>query len=66
MWARQLFRRMQDPLELLQKETPQVLKSNDAKRIIRNYNKIAKVLLEYEVLYHRAWLRQVDLAKTGK
>lgn len=66
MWARQLYRRIQVPMDLLSKEAPHVLKSNDAKRIIRNYNKVAKVLLEFEVLYHREWLRQVEGAKAGK
>nr|XP_018671052.1 dynein heavy chain 5, axonemal isoform X3 [Ciona intestinalis] len=65
MWARQLFRRIQDPMELLQEEAPHVLQIPNAKRIIRNFNKVAKVLLEFEVLYHRGWLRQVDLAKAG-
>lgn len=31
----------------------------EAKRIIKNFNKLAKVLLEFEMLYHRGWLRQV-------
>jgi len=66
MWARQLFRRIQEPMDLLQKEAPHVLKSAEAKTIIRKYNKVAKVLLEFEVLYHRGWLRQVDCAKAGK
>lgn len=35
------------------------MQGNEAKKIIRNYNKLAKVLLEFEVLYHRGWLRQV-------
>ncbi|XP_039592867.1 dynein heavy chain 5, axonemal isoform X2 [Polypterus senegalus] len=64
LWARQLFRRIQDPMELFQQQ-PSVLQTAEAKRIIRNYNKVAKVLLEYEVLYHRGWIRQVEVAKTG-
>ena len=28
---------------------PGVLEGDDAKKIIKNYNKVAKVLLEYEV-----------------
>ena len=38
---------------------PTILQSAEAKRIIKNYNKLAKVLVEFEVLYHQAWLKQV-------
>lgn len=38
---------------------PGVLESDEARKIIRSYNKVAKVLLEYEVIYHQAWLKQV-------
>ncbi|XP_076818600.1 dynein axonemal heavy chain 5-like isoform X2 [Clavelina lepadiformis] len=65
MWARQLYRRIQEPMDLFQQEAPHLLKGSEAKRIIRNYNKVAKVLLEFEVLYHRGWIRQVDNAKAG-
>lgn len=58
MWARQLFHKIQEPMELFQQQ-PNILQTADAKRIVRNYNKVAKVLLEFEVLYHRGWLRQV-------
>ncbi|CAH1269411.1 DNAH5 [Branchiostoma lanceolatum] len=63
-WARQLFRRMQEPMEMFQ-DHPTVLQTPEGKRTIRNYNKVAKVLLEFEVLYHRAWMRQVDAMKAG-
>jgi len=36
-----------------------ILKTDEARTLIKNYNKLNKVLLEYELLYHRAWLRQV-------
>ncbi|XP_064201033.1 dynein axonemal heavy chain 5 isoform X1 [Anguilla rostrata] len=64
MWARQLFRRLQQPMDLFQ-EHPGVLSTPEAKRIIRNYNRVASVLLEYEVLYHRGWLKQIEVAKAG-
>ena len=57
-WARQLFRKIQEPMEYFQKY-PEVLKEEEAKKIVKNYNKTAKVLIEYEVLYHQAWLQQV-------
>ena len=65
MWARQLFRRIKDPMELFQDKAPHILKSPEAKKIIRNYNKVGKVLLEFEVLYHREWIRQIDCIRAG-
>ena len=60
LWARQLFQRIQQPMQLFQ-EHPAVLQTAEAKPVIRSYNRVAKVLLEFEVLYHRAWLQQVSL-----
>ena len=63
-WARQLFRRVQEPMEAFQAH-PSILQGVEAKKIIKNYNKLAKTLLEFEVLYHRGWLRQMEAAKSG-
>ena len=65
MWSRQLFRRIKEPMELFQDKAPHLLKSSEAKKIIRNYNKVGKVLLEFEVLYHREWMRQIDYVRAG-
>ncbi|XP_038626369.1 dynein heavy chain 5, axonemal [Tachyglossus aculeatus] len=64
LWARQLFYRIQQPMNLFQQHR-NVLQTVEAKRIVRNYNKVARVLLEFEILYHRAWLQQVELTRTG-
>ena len=42
-----------------------ILQYPEAKKIIKNYNQLSKVLLSYEILYHRGWLRQVDVVSTG-
>ena len=31
--------------------------------VVRNYNKMGKILMEFEVLYHRAWCRETDNIK---
>ncbi|EPQ10653.1 Dynein heavy chain 5, axonemal [Myotis brandtii] len=62
LWARQLFHRIQQPMQLFQQH-PSVLRTAEARPVIRNYNRVAKVLLEFEVLYHRAWLQQMMLAE---
>jgi dynein heavy chain len=63
-WARQLFRRIQEPMEAFQQH-PTIMQTAEARKIVKNYNKLAKVLLEFEMLYHRGWLRQVEAAKSG-
>ncbi|NXL61516.1 DYH5 protein, partial [Chordeiles acutipennis] len=64
LWARHLFHRIQEPMESFQRH-PAVLQTPDGKRIIRSYNKVAKVLMEFEVIYHREWLQQIELARRG-
>ncbi|XP_022805941.1 dynein heavy chain 5, axonemal-like [Stylophora pistillata] len=63
-WARQMYRRIQEPMEMFQKY-PTILQTPEAKKTIKSYNKLAKVLLEFEVLYHQAWMKQVEVAKSG-
>ena len=57
-WSRQLFRRIQEPMEVFQQHQV-ILQTPEARKIVKNFNKLAKVLLEFELLYHRGWLRQV-------
>ncbi|GCC35016.1 hypothetical protein chiPu_0013494 [Chiloscyllium punctatum] len=64
MWARQLFRKIDIPMKFL-KSNVEILKTPDMKKVIKNYNKMAAVLLEFEVLYHRGWCRAVDFAQNG-
>ena len=59
LWSRQLFRRVEEPMLEL-KHHPQLMQSNEAKKIIRNYNKLSKTLLEYELMYYRCWLSEVQ------
>ncbi|RMC15911.1 hypothetical protein DUI87_08116 [Hirundo rustica rustica] len=64
LWARHLFQRIKEPMETFQRH-PAVLRTPDGKSIIRNYNKVAKVLMKFEVIYHRQWLQQIELTKRG-
>ncbi|KAL5009929.1 hypothetical protein ScPMuIL_012234 [Solemya velum] len=63
-WARQLYRKIENPMKIF-KTKPEILKHPEAKKIVRNYNKMAGVLLEYELLYHRGWSRAVEAALSG-
>ena len=42
-----------------------ILQYPGAKKIIKNYNQLSKVLLTYEIIYHEGWRRQVDVVATG-
>jgi dynein heavy chain len=63
-WARQIYRRIEKPMRMF-KEHSRVLESPDAKRHIKNFNKLASALIEFETLWHRSWYRVVEQAKTG-
>ncbi|XP_071325116.1 dynein axonemal heavy chain 5 isoform X1 [Trachinotus anak] len=64
MWARQLYSRIQGPMDLFQQH-PGVLSTPEAKRIIRNFNRVARVLLEFEMLYHHNWMKKMEHARVG-
>lgn len=64
LWARQLYKRIQQPMDIFEKNRT-ILTYPEAKQIIKNYNRLCAVLLEYELLYHRAWVRQVDVVLSG-
>lgn len=63
-WARQLYRRIELPMKHFKSNT-HVLESVEAKKHIRNYNKLARALIEFEMLWHRSWFNVVESAKTG-
>ncbi|KAJ8315371.1 LOW QUALITY PROTEIN: hypothetical protein KUTeg_007521 [Tegillarca granosa] len=63
-WSRQLYRKIENPMRIF-KAKPEIMKHPEAKKVVRNYNKMAGVLLEYEMLYHRGWCRAVESTKGG-
>uniref|UniRef100_A0A8U8B8L8 Dynein, axonemal, heavy chain 5 n=1 Tax=Geospiza parvula TaxID=87175 RepID=A0A8U8B8L8_GEOPR len=45
--------------------SPPKLQTMEMKKVIKNYNKMAAVLLEFEIIYHRAWYRFADQARNA-
>jgi dynein heavy chain len=64
VWARQLYRRITHPISVFE-QNGTILHYSEAKKIIRSYNKVAAVLIEYELLYYRTWVRQCEIVTTG-
>ncbi|GCC37822.1 hypothetical protein chiPu_0016329 [Chiloscyllium punctatum] len=42
------------------KKSSQILKSPQGMSIVRKYNKIAYVLVKFETLYHKAWIKEIS------
>lgn len=64
LWVRQLYRRISQPMGVFEANRT-IMSHPDARKIIKNYNQLAAVLIEYEVLHHRTWLRQIEVVMTG-
>lgn len=41
------------------------LQTQEMKKVIKSYNQMAAVLLEFELIYHRAWCRFADRARNA-
>lgn len=48
MWARQLYRRLEKSMQAMQAHK-EWMRTIDARKVIRVYNKVAACLMEYEV-----------------
>ncbi|KAL0227387.1 hypothetical protein P9112_014711 [Eukaryota sp. TZLM1-RC] len=64
-WARQLLRRIQEPMDLFSERVPHVLALPDGRKAVRTYNRLAQALLEYETLYFKAWVDSIKSARQG-
>ena len=63
-WARQLLRRIEEPMRKFQ-SNKNVMATKESKKVIKTYNKVARALIEFETLWHYAWGKSVEAAKAG-
>ncbi|XP_045928452.1 dynein axonemal heavy chain 5-like [Micropterus dolomieu] len=61
LWCRQLFRKIEAPMLILKKKLD-LLKGPEMSKVIRSYNKMAMVLLQYEVLHLQGWSQAAESA----
>jgi len=64
IWARQLLRRIEEPMKKF-KQNKNIMTTKESKKIIRTYNKVARALIEFETLWHHAWCKSIEAAKSG-
>ncbi|CAD7698753.1 unnamed protein product [Ostreobium quekettii] len=64
MWARQLFQRIERPMKNFA-DNKIIMSTKESKRIVKTYNKVARALVEFETLWHQAWMKYIDQSKAG-
>lgn len=62
-WARQLLRKVEEPMKLFQQTS--AIRTKDARRIIKMYNKLAVALVQFERLWYEKWLDVVRTSRDG-
>lgn len=64
MWCRLLLKRIEDPIKAFQ-DSPSLLALPEAKKAVKTFNRVARTLVAFEVLWHDAWMKAVEAAKAG-
>ena len=64
MWARQLMRRIEEPMIRFQ-HNKNLMNTKESKKIVKTYNRIARTIVEFETLWHLAWSKSIESSKAG-
>lgn len=64
LWSRQLLTRIEEPMRRFS-QNKSILQLRESKKIIKTYNRVARALIEFETLWHQAWIKSIDTAKAG-
>lgn len=65
MWSRQLLHRIMEPMRRFHREPLVIAGGKEVKRITKMYNKMAKTLVEFEIVWHQAWMSSVENTKAS-
>ena len=63
-WSRQLYHRIAGPVEVFQ-TNDQLMQLPETKKAIKKYNRLARVLVEYELVFLKVWTKQIDAARAS-
>ena len=64
MWARQLMRRIEEPMLKFQ-QNKNLMQTKESKKIVKTYNRIARTIIEFETLWQIAWTKSIEASKAG-
>ena len=63
-WARQLLDRIYGPMQVFTQH-PHVFVPKENKKIVKQFNKLAKVLMQFELIHYQEWCRSVEKIKAA-
>lgn len=63
-WSRQLYHRIAGPVEVFQ-TNEKLMELPETKKAIKKYNRLARVLVEYELVFLKIWTKQIDAARAS-
>ena len=63
-WSRQLYRRIAGPVEVFQ-TNEQLMQLPETKKAIKKFNRLARILVEYELVFLQIWTKQIDAARVS-
>ena len=61
-WSQQLYRRLKEPVDTFRAQ-PDLMALEETRRAIKSYNRLAKALVEYEVVFLKVWNQQMEEAR---
>lgn len=61
-WSRQLYQKLSEPVKRF-RQLPGFLELPESKKMIRGYNRLAQVLIEYELLHLELWKEKSKAAQ---
>ncbi|KAK4886462.1 hypothetical protein RN001_002733 [Aquatica leii] len=64
MWIRQLYNRIQEPMQTFQHRS-KVMKHRKAQKCIQLYNSLSCVFVHYEDIYHESWFKHIPQVRSG-
>jgi len=65
LWARNLLARAQRVMAVFESKYSYVFTTRDGKAVVRQYNRIAAVLVAFEIMWTTAWLDSIPAASAG-
>jgi dynein heavy chain len=64
-WSRNLLSRIEAPMHVFQTRYAHVFNAKGAKPVVKLYNKVARTLVAYEILWFNAWVESLPQAVAG-